>query len=564
MKYIRNYKSFKGYKNPPVSENYYYSIGKKTQKTILECGLISEGVSIETVRLLNESIDFKKIDNQIVDAIWESLSNSSKELVLEGWGNIIDGAKNLWDKGVSIGKTVFNSFKDFIAKIGDVIKTIFGKIKAFFSKIWELFKPKIIAAAQSIKKSVSGAMGAGIDSLSKLIKDKGTGTEISELSKDVNGAVGKFSTGSVGNMSPDAEKHLADEAEEYKDVEDTSDIEKLIADSFQFEKKTILKKVYLSLKGYLSEGNSLTELSGKLNEAEEFKQGDKVKYTNKQGEEVEKEILRVEGENAFFTAKDGSEFSKKIGDLSKKDAGSKDGKGSSKKGMFGWICEAVGFVLSPLSKLKDLAIKAGANGIAMGISSLARGFGKHHKYVIIGTICGLVYHIVHGALEVIEHFTHEEMPEAQKGQKSPEGQDVPDAQDAAKDTAKKAKSVIDKKTFAPNPVSTGPNFTKSPINLKKESMIFEGATVDLSKGSKFTDFLSTSKEILIPVAGGLLVQALLAFFPTIKIILEMILVSIGVFELVGALCEASETLKSTSVCSLHHSAEHFLGGSSGH
>ena len=412
-----------------------------------------------------------------------------------------------------------------------------------------MFKPKIIAAAQSIKKSVSGAAGAGLDSLSSLVKEKGTETEIGELSKDVSGAVGKFSTGSVGNMSPDAEKHLTDEAGEYKDVEDTSDIEKLIADSFQFEKKTILKKVYLSLKGYLSEGNSLTELSSKLNEADEFKQGDKVKYTNKQGEEVEKEITRVEGENAFFTAKDGSEFSKKIAELSKNKSGEEGDKGSSKKGMFGWICEAVGFVLSPLSKLKELAIKAGANGIAMGISSLARGFGKHHKYIIIGTICGLVYHIVHGALEVIEHFSHEAHSTGHDTKET----ETPGVQDAAGDTAEKTKEVIGAK-----------NTTKPIVNMKKESMIFEGAVVDLTKGSKFTDFLSSSKEILIPVAGGLLVSALLSFFPTIKIILEMILVSIGVFELVGALCEASETLKSTSVCSLHHSAERFLGGSSGH
>ena len=549
MKYIRNYKGFKGHKNQSISENYYYSIGKKTQKTILECGLISEGVSIETVRLLNESIDFKKIDNQIVDAIWESFSNSSKELVLEGWGNIIDGAKNLWDKGVEIGKTVFNSFKDFIAKIGDVIKTIFGKIKAFFSKIWELFKPKVLEAAKSVKDAVGGAAGAGLDSLSSLVKEKGTETEIGELSKDVSGAVGKFSTGSVGNMSPDAEKHLTDEAGEYKDVEDTSDIEKLIADSFQFEKKTILKKVYLSLKGYLSEGNSLTELSSKLNEADEFKQGDKVKYTNKQGEEVEKEILRVEGENVFFTAKDGSEFSKKIADLSKNKPGEEGEKSSSKKGMFGWICEAVGFVLSPLSKLKELAIKAGANGIAMSVSSLARGFGKHHKYIVIGTICGLVYHIVHGAMEVIEHFSHETHSTGHDTKEA----ETPGVQDAAGDTAEKAKEVIGVK-----------NATKPIVNMKKESMILEGAAVDLTKGSKFTDFLSSSKEILIPVAGGLLVSALLAFFPTIKIILEMILVSIGLFELIGALCEASQTLKSTSVCSLHHSAHHFLEGGSGH
>jgi hypothetical protein len=553
MKYIRNYKSFKNHKTNTISESYYYSIGKKTQKTILECVLISEGFSIEGVKLLNESIDFKKVDNQIVDAIWESLSNNSKELVLEGWGNIIDGAKNLWDKGVEIGKNAFNSFKEFIAKIGDVIKTIFGKIKAFFSKIWELFKPKVSAAAKSVKDAVSGAAGAGLDSLSSLVKEKSTEAEINELSKDVSTAVSKFSTGSVGNMSTEAERHLADEAKEYKDVEDTSDIEKLIADSFQFERKNTLKKVYLSLKGYLSEGNSLIQLSDKLNEGDEFKQGDKVKYTNKEGEEVEKEIIRVEGEDAFFTAKDGSEFSKKITNLSKKEQGSNGhDKGESKKGMFGWICEAVGFVLSPLTKIKEFAVKAGSNGLAVGVSSIARGIGKHYKYAVVGTICGLVYHIVHGAMEVIEHFEHEA-----HGHESKEAE-TPGVQDAAGDTAEKAKEVMGATKVIPK---TGPNFVK---NLKKESMIFEGASVDLTKSSKLTDFLSNSKDILIPVAGGLLVQALMGFFPTIKIILEMILVSIGLFELVGALCEISETLKATSVCKLHHSAEHFLGGSSGH
>ena len=537
MKHIRNYKSFLNSRNN-ISENYYYNIGLKSQKTILECGFISEGFTSEDVRVLNESIDFKKFDNKVVDAIWESISNNSKELILEGWGDIIDGAKNLWDKGVQVGKTVFNSFKDFIAKIGDVIKTIFGKIKAFFVKIWELFKPKITEAAKSVKGAVSGAAGAGLDSLSSLVKEKSTETEINELSKDLSSSVSKFSTGSVGNMSPDAEKHLADDAEDYKDVEDTSEIEKLIKDSFQFEKKTILKKVYFSLKGYLTEGNSLSELSIKLNEGDEFKEGDKVKYTNKEGKEIEKDIIRVDGDNAFFTAKDGSEFSKKISDLTKVDVEHKEHGGDHKKGMFGWICEAVGFILSPLGKLKEFAIKAGSNGVAVGISTLARGMGKHYKYVVIGTICGLVYHIIHGVMEVINHFNHDAHG-VDHGTEHVSTEDVVDSTEKAKEFLTKPK--------------TG-------INLAKESMIFESNNIDLNKGSKFTEFLSKSKDVLIPVVGGLLVQALMVFFPTIKIVLEMILVSIGLFELVGALCEVSDTLKGSAICKLQHSAHHFLAG----
>lgn len=554
MKYIRNYNSYKSHRSNTSNENnenYFYNKGRKSNKSILECALISEGISYNDILLLNESVNFNKVDNLIVDSLYESIKSNdtnSIELLEEGvWGNLIDGAKDLWDKGVQVGKTVFKSFKDFLARIGDIIKTLFGKIKQFFQKLWEIFIPKAIELTSKVADGVKGAGSQGMSGLSSILGNESTQSEIQEAEKDLTKVREKFSSGNVGNMSDEAAKKLEDDADEYKDVTDTSEIEELIKDSFnsKFDRKTTVRKVYYSLKGYLLEGNNITELYNAINEADEveYKEGDVVKYKTKAGDEVEKEIIKIDGDKFYFKDKEGNEFTKTKDDIISK-AEQKEGEDTggvkSGKGMFGWICEGVGFILSPISKLKEWIIKAGVNGAMGGVSAFARGFNSAYKYVVIGTMCSLVYHIIHGITSVWGHLSHDSHGghAAQGTEGGEEG-----AQEGAQGGAQ----------------------------IAKESYIFEASAtlpkipnLDPSKKTLLGDLIKDSSKILIPITGGLILKALGLFSPTLTLILEIIIISIGVFELIGAVCELNDKFKDKPICKLQHKAHHFLSGGGGH
>jgi len=595
MKHIRNFEGFKEKrKNQVVSENvtnYYYKLGKSCNKSIFEMELVSEGYSIEFVNSINESLQFSKIDNKIIDCVWEYLQEGTEtkldllteELTVFGkkvptLGDMYNGVSNLVDKGIEIGKSAVSSFKDFIKNIGNIVKNLFSKIKNFFAKVWEAFKPKLTTAMGVIKKAVGGGttgkMKGAVDAMSS---DNGQ-QEISSLSEDLSKVCSKFSSGNVGNMSEESAKHLQDEAGEYKGLENDADIEKMMQESL--ERKNSVGKIYYSIKGFLSEGGRIDELDAVF-EAEEteekvaLKEGDKVTYTNKDGKEVTKSILRIEGDNAVFTSdKDGSEFTKPVSDLKKSDSTGKKilsgfvGAEPEKKGVFGWLVEAVGFVFNPLVKLKETLIKGGSNGICMMISAMARGLKNMAKYIVIGSIAGLVYHIVHGLMK-LTGGGHDKVEGHEKGEVKAEvgiGQKVGDAtKEFVKDPATQIAAGAAVGAAAVGAIKgkkTVPGAAKESLSINESG---EALAVDMTKNSPHTSgIFDTVKKMALPVAGGLLMAALSHFFPIVHTILEAILVSIGIFELVGAVCQL-ESIKSKNfkVCTLQRKAHHFIEGGVG-
>lgn len=569
MKHIRNFEKFKEKRNQVVSEkatNHYYKLGKSCNKSIFEMELLSEGYSVEFVNSVNESLQFSKIDNKIIDCVWEYLQEGTEskldllteELTVFGkqlpnLGDMYKGVTNVIDKGIEIGKSAIGSFKDFIKNIGNIVKNLFSKIKAFFAKVWESFKPKLTAAMGVIKKAVGGdgsteKMKGAIDAMSS---DNGQ-QEINSLSEDLSKVCSKFSTGDVGNMSEESAKHLQDEAGEYQGVEGDADIEKLMSESL--ERKGSVGKIYYSIKGFLFEGGKINELDA-IFEAEEakvqLKEGDKVTYTNKEGKEVTKSIIRIDGDNAVFKSdKDGSEFTKPVSDLKKSDGAGKKilsgfvGEEPEKKGVFGWLVEAVGFVFNPLVKLKETLIKGGTNGICMMISAMARGLKNMGKYIVIGVIAGLVYHIVHGLMTLTGGGHGEEHGEGHEA-----GAEVAEAgAEAVKGGAAKATSKI--------------NLAKESFGINESE---KALAVDMNKTTSYTNgIFDIAKKVALPAVGGLLMAALSHFFPIVHTILEAILVSIGIFELVGAVCQiGSIKSKNLKVCTLQHSAHHFIEGGVG-
>jgi hypothetical protein len=569
MKHVRNFESFKSNRNGVVTEsqqNYYYKKGKACQKSIFEMELISEGYSAEIIGAINESYSLRKIDTRIVDCLFEYLTTGNQnglELLTEeiggmklpSIGDMYKGVSGLVDKGISIGKSAIQSFGNFLKNIGNIIKNLFEKIKVFFKKLWEMFKPNVIAACGIIAKSVSGGspekMKAAVDTISS---DQGQ-NEFDALFADLSAVGAKFKSGNVGNMSPDAEQHLKDEAEEYKGITDDAEIDKLMQESV--ERKSTVGKIFYSIKGFISEGGTIEEME-KVFEAEEakveLKEGDEVTYTNKDGKEVSKKILRIEGDNVVMQLKDGGEFTKKMSEVKKSEGIGKKvlhgfvGEEPEKKGIFGWLVEAVGFVFNPLAKLKEIAIKGGTNGMLTMISSIKRGIKGAFKFVVMGVIAGLVYHIVHGIMALAGGHGegHEEHKE---GHEEGEGVDIEGGEEKAAAPAATPK-----------------------INLKKESLEFllESGTVDVNKFTKYTSFFKELPSALLPTVGGLLVAALSKFFPIVHTILEIILVAIGTFELVGAMCKLDWVAKKgLKVCKVQHDVHHFLegavsGGGGGH
>lgn len=565
MKHVRNFESFKSNRNNVVTEsqqNYYYKKGKACQKSIFEMELISEGYSAEIIGTINESYSLRKIDTRIVDCLFEYLTTGNQgglELLTEeiggiklpSFGDMYKGVANVVDKGISIGKSAIQSFGNFLKNIGNIIKNLFEKIKAFFQKLWEMFKPNVIAACGVITKAVGGGSPEKMKEAVETISGDQGQSEFDALFEDLSAVGAKFKSGNVGNMSPDAEQHLKDEAEEYKGITDDAEIEKLMQESV--ERKSTVGKIFYSIKGFISEGGTIEEME-KVFEAEEaeakveLKEGDEVTYKNKDGKDVSKKILRIEGDNVVMQLKDGGEFTKKMSEVKKSEGIGKKvlqgfvGEEPEKKGIFGWLVEAVGFVFNPLAKLKEIAIKGGTNGMLTMISAIKRGIKGAFKFVVMGVIAGLVYHIVHGIMALTG-----------AGHGEGHGEEHKEDEDVIEGGEKKAAA----------PAAPAATAAKAMPNLKKESLEFllESGTVDVNKVTKYTSFFKDLPSAVAPAVGGLLVSALSKFFPIIHTILEIILVAIGIFELVGAMCKLDWVAKKgLKVCKVQHDMHHFLEG----
>ena len=590
MKHIRNFNGFKSHRmaaeSAKIADGYYYSKGKASTRSMLEMELISEGYSSAVVSAMNEGNYLHRIDKKIIDCLYEYVSLGSQEKLdllteeinlKQGFKDLYGKVTNVIDKGIEIGKTAITSFGNFLKNIGNVIKSLFGKIKAFFMKIWELFKPAAMAAGGMIKKAIGGGspekMGKAVETISS---DQGQ-TEIDSLTKDFAALAAKFKTGDVGNTSPETEEKLKGEAEEYKDVVDDQEIESLMKESVT--SKGAVKRIFYSIKGFLAEGGTVQEME-KVFEAEEkkeewsAKEGEIAAYTNEKGEEVERKILRIEGENAVFQKTKGDgEYTKKVSDLRepKEGMGKKllhgfVGEEPEKKGIFGWLVEAVGSVIGWQAKLWELAYRGGSNGILTLISAMARKSWKNAtKFVVMGVVVGLVYHIIHGIAALAGG--HEGGHEGEEGH-GKEGQ--------GKEGGVQVQVEAPKKGAAPVAAAadTTAAAVKPAINLKKESLdsIFEDAAatdsgkIDMNKESKLLAFFKWEnlKGVLLPVVGSLMVSVISLYWHPLHKVMEGVLVTIGVFELLGALCKTEWVAKTKlKVCSVQHSIHHALEGAAG-
>lgn len=496
MKYIKDYQRFKDFRKNEKNESFhYYTIGKKSNYSLLDSILISEKYS----SLSNFDIsDKKRLDRIIIDSMYESFNNES--LIFEentflqrfnkGINKLWSSTKQIWNTGIKIFGEVYNSFSDFIKNIGKIIGDFFKKIGEVFKALWGLVKTSSVTLFKGMMSyAVGNIKGSSVNTFVEIVTNEDSTKEISELSNDLKGVKNKFQSGKIGDQSDSLKSKLEDEAEEYDGVDNLDEVGKLANESFEIYSKSNFKKVYFCLKGYLIEGNSLQGLVLEADE-QEYKEGDLVKYRNSKGEELEKEIIRIDGDNYFFKDKEGNEFSKKKTDIVGK---SENKKITGKMGVMGFFIEAIKLILKPMDYIVNMALKLGSNGILMVISAISRGGWKNaYKYTSVGGTIIQVKDIFEGVGEEKEE---------EEGVIAPEGAE--DSVDAAK---------------------------------------------EVKKSKKLDSILGDVSKVIAPILGSLLLKYLEAQFGPIVTILKYVLMGYSVLRLVKLLCE--KNVIKGKVCSL--------------
>lgn len=361
MKYISSYEKFKEKK---IIKSNFYRKGKNSQKSIFEYGLLSEGFSTEAVNEFSSKVNFRKLDNLIIENLF---SNFNKKDEFKFLNNIWTQTKNIWGAGIKLFGSVYNNFKDFLKNIKNVIGSFFKKIAEMFRVLWEILKTTGSSLIKGLKNSVMGNLGGGVvKTASEIIGDDKFTEESVEMGSDLKTIKDKFLKGRIGNQSDELKDKLEDEAKDYDGVDNLDDVEKLAKESFNIYSKENFKKVYYCLKGYVLEGNNMNDL-----------------------------ILEAD-----------------------------DKKVTGKMGVMGFFVEAIKLVMSPLKWLMNQALKLGVNGALMVVSAVARGgWNKKYNYKLFGNSLVKVVELVEGGDDKNKKEGEVKTPEGEGEFKAPQGAD---------------------------------------------------------------------------------------------------------------------------------------------
>lgn len=424
----------------------YFEKGDADPRTLFECLLDSVD------RNLNESLDsqefdYVEIDNVLILSILESYTAGNDEPLNEVFDFVkkrikdaLDKSSEVVGKGIQIGADLYTSVKELGTKLKDVVSKVFEKIKKFLSLTWDWARKSLKPAVEKLKAFAKEEVkGTAISSLASLIQKNSAEAEFVEAEKDIKGAVGKIN-GKNYKLDPNKGVEKLKDSMDDLETADSMDMDDVVIKDLVAVTESTVDKIFTSIKGLIIEGTTLDEISN------------------------------------FMDSEDLNE------------------EHSNKKGLVGWMIEAIGFALNPFSKLYEMAIKSSLNGMFTIVSSVARGgINNAYKYVIMGTIVSLAYHIIHGATAINQHFTAHEAE----------------------------------------------------------------STLKLLDGKRMFQF-EDAKKMLTVGLGGIFTHCLSSFFPIVALILEIVIVSIASFELCIAVCESSETAKSTKACTVIMKAEHAL------
>lgn len=378
MKYLKRYESFMD----SAFNNANINIDKSL--SIVEKQILNDF----SVNFWNLSLNSSVFTTEEKTFIKENLMSNKVDLINEGWLGDTLGA--VWDKAKEVGGKVWDKVKSKITIIKDNIKNLVSGIADFIKNMFKSLGESIITKSTALKAKVKTEFPAKVKSIldQKKPEPKVLKNEIDELKATYEHLKLTVAAGLLtGSIDASDDTVIADAESQVGELEN-----ELKAES---QNHDILSAFYIT-------------------EAEqapvEYKVGDKVKYKRDNGEEVEKEITKIEGDNIFFKDKDGKEFSKAKTDIigkSQSVAGKVWG-GFSKwfldmeqatppeKGKAVWwlklILKIVGLVLSPVVKALEVAAKFITSNVLKGASAAAKylkGPGVFEFLVLGGIVAGL-------------------------------------------------------------------------------------------------------------------------------------------------------------------------------
>jgi hypothetical protein len=310
------------------------------------------------------------------------------DLVNEGW--LGDTLGNVWDKAKEVGGKVWDKVKSKITIIKDNIKNLVSGIADFIKNMFKSLGNSIVTKSTALKDKVKTEFPAKVKSIldQKKPEPKVLKNEIDELKATYDHLKMTVAAGLLtGSIDTSDDTVIADAESQVGELEN-----ELKAES---QNHDILSAFYIT----------------EAEEAKvEYKVGDKVKYKRDNGEEVEKEIVKIEGDNIFFKDKEGNEFSKPKTDIVGKSqsTGAKVWGGFAKwfldmeqatppeKGKAVWwlklILKIVGLVLSPVVKALEVAAKFITSNVLKGVSAASKylkGPGVFEFLVLGGIVAGI-------------------------------------------------------------------------------------------------------------------------------------------------------------------------------
>ena len=378
MKYLKRYESFMKQAFNDVNINIDKSLSIVEKQVLNDFSVSFWDLSLNSSVFTTEEKSFIK----------ENLMSNKVDLVNEGW--LGDTLGTVWDKAKEVGGKVWDKVKSKITIIKDNIKNLVSGIADFIKTMFKSFGNSVITRSTALKAKVKTEFPTKVKSIldQKKPDEKELKNEIDQLKATYDHLKNTIAAGLLtSNIDASDDTVITDAESQVGELEN-----ELKAES---QNHDILSAFYIT-------------------EAEEapveYKVGDKVKYKRDNGEEVEKEIVKIEGDNFFFKDKEGKEFSKAKTDIIGKAQGvvGKVWGGFSKwfldmeqstppeKGKAVWwiklILKIVGLVLSPVVKALEVAAKFISSNVLKGASAAAKylkGPGVFEFLVLGGIVAGL-------------------------------------------------------------------------------------------------------------------------------------------------------------------------------
>lgn len=218
--------------------------------------------------------------------IKENLINHKVDLLKEELG-IRDFFKNVYDNGKKVGGKIFSTIKEKLLKIKDGMKSLISGVVKFFEAI---IKGLFSVSQNNVKKITDQFKGPIDNKIIELVGQKKIDKEelkkeFSNIKQTTEFLKTKFVSSFNSKIETIDDKVISDAELEVSNIED----------ELKLESFDILKSFY------------------SVNE--ELEVGDKVSYVRNNGETVEKEILKIDGDTLTFKDKEGKEFTKNISDV---------------------------------------------------------------------------------------------------------------------------------------------------------------------------------------------------------------------------------------------------------